>query len=76
MPSETFVDVVISVQWPSQYGYIAHDLREMYMTPSQMVIFPSGFVEAVREQVLPTDPTRVVVLYNLLYTQSMINLTR
>ena len=62
MPSETFVDVVNPAKWPSPYGYIARDLREMRMTPSHMVIFPSGFVQAVREQVLPTDPTRVVLI--------------
>lgn len=62
MPSATFNDLVAQTQWPNPYGYIARDLREMRLTPSQMIIFPAGFVQAVREQVLPTDPTRVVLI--------------
>ncbi len=67
MPKPTHEDLVYSSPWPNIYGHVARDMREIESTPSHMVIFPNGFVQAVREQVLPTDPTRVVLTEDWVY---------
>lgn len=61
MPTPTHEELVYSAPWPSTFGYITTDIREVGETPNHMLIFPDDFVKAVREQVLPTDPTRVVL---------------